>query len=694
MKIYISIIFFLMMASTVNASKFIELSYDAESIVTNQKFILMVDMKIGPRDSKTEIYIESSLGSDQLKMVRFSETQFATVVSGKELAGNFLWTVRAYFQDGDYFKKNQLHNAYIDDQIDNIKLKILEEIDPVKLSLLSQAIQDLEQERNTLNLEMKNHRQHLETIIEEISVLPNLEAFDNDVPYLTMNYIGSRAYLEDLDLKFKINEGNKGPYLYNFNSTINTHSIRSIPATENGYLLDISNGKIIVGENSLSIRFTYANIFKLEAVDKSIISLAVRKTKVSLLRDSSLEPSLKSYYQKKLDDLNMINDYFLSYRGKLFKEGQEMSDVFHVGVYTSPAKVSSGYSFACGIYRAGAYCWGKNDSRQLGLSHQINTSYPTSSVIGLDTNIHQISAGQGHACALKEMDLYCWGTNFYGEVGGGNVGGVMPVTKVSLPGEIQQVAAGGLHTCAIADGAVYCWGSNQSGQLGRGNLSGGGVPIRVEGLENVIAVRVGLNFTCALTENKKVFCWGANGVGQAGSVETGNILRPHSVELDEVVDISVGDTTSCALRSSGGVFCWGSNAYTQMGQNAPPYLSPHPIEVYGLENGVTSISVGSGIVCAVQNSKAKCLGLGRNGSLGHPNYSNTTANYPVEVSIPEGRFHSISMGRFFGCASIEQKTFCWGENHGGNIGNGTGVGQHALNPVVVDYLNVSGRELQ
>lgn len=516
MKFFISIIIFLSIATTVQASEFIELIYDSESVVANQKFILMVDMKIGPRDSKAEIYIESSLGAESLKMVRFSETQFATVVSGKE-AGIYSWVISAYFQDSDYFKNHQLHLSYIDDQIDKIKLKILDEMNVDKRSLLNQAILELEQERNALGLEMKKHRQHLETKVEDIEVSSSIRLLDNDIPYLTMNYLESRTYLEDLGLKFKVVEGNKGPYLYTFNSSVNSHAVKARPISVDEYMLDVSNGKVVVGENSLVVNFTYANVFKLEAINQSILSLGVRKTKFILLRDSALDPSLRSYYQKEIDDLNMIDNYFASYRQNLFKEGQSISGLFDIGAYSNPLRVSSGYSFACGIYRAAAYCWGKNDHQQLGIAHQNDTNYPTTAVIGLDTNIHQISSGQSHACALKELKLYCWGSNYNGEVGGGTVGGVMPVTEVSLPGEVKQVAAGGLHTCAIVDGAVYCWGSNQDGQLGRIGQANRGVPMKVDGLEATVLVKTGLNFTCALIENGKVFCWGANTFKQIGS---------------------------------------------------------------------------------------------------------------------------------------------------------------------------------
>jgi hypothetical protein len=66
--------------------------------------------------------------------------------------------------------------------------------------------------------------------------------------------------------------------------------------------------------------------------------------------------------------------------------------------------------------------------------------------------------------------LYCWGDNSEGQVGDGTVGEQRPAPKkIGTNGVWATVSAGGFHTCAISTGkSLYCWGSNFAGQIGDG----------------------------------------------------------------------------------------------------------------------------------------------------------------------------------------------------------------------------------
>jgi len=82
-----------------------------------------------------------------------------------------------------------------------------------------------------------------------------------------------------------------------------------------------------------------------------------------------------------------------------------------------------------------------------------------------------ISAGNKHTCAIDDNFLaWCWGSNDSGQLGirRSLVGSSLIPVKVSVfeDNVILRVAAGGDHSCAIDSvSKLYCWGSNSEGQL-------------------------------------------------------------------------------------------------------------------------------------------------------------------------------------------------------------------------------------
>ena len=72
-----------------------------------------------------------------------------------------------------------------------------------------------------------------------------------------------------------------------------------------------------------------------------------------------------------------------------------------------------------------------------------------------------------------------------------------------------------LPACAH-DGSLWCWGRNNRGQLGDGTRTPRALPVRVAGIDDVIAVAAGDGHTCAATAAGAVFCWGADDTGQLG----------------------------------------------------------------------------------------------------------------------------------------------------------------------------------
>ena len=137
-------------------------------------------------------------------------------------------------------------------------------------------------------------------------------------------------------------------------------------------------------------------------------------------------------------------------------------------------------------------------------------------------HVTRIVAGDGHACALSQGTVYCWGRNTTGAVGNSSRLDVFAPFPVALMGarSIREMAVSNLTTCAADErGRAYCWGDNTSGQLGSGDAEPTLLPVAVEGLKKdarVVQLAAMDKATCALLEDGSVQCWGSNALGQLG----------------------------------------------------------------------------------------------------------------------------------------------------------------------------------
>jgi Regulator of chromosome condensation (RCC1) repeat len=190
------------------------------------------------------------------------------------------------------------------------------------------------------------------------------------------------------------------------------------------------------------------------------------------------------------------------------------------GINTGWQVVNSGQNNRCGIKLGRAYCWGSNNYGGLGDGTVTYTNAPVQ-VFGALTGWQDISAEFHTGCGVRLGRGYCWGANNAGQWGNG-VKNTLPAasTTATTPTEInplgpytdwEQVRVGAYSVCGIrAGGRLYCWGTNWAGQLGDGTTAERLVPTEVQGglYTDWKMVETDGNSACAIRSTGLAYCWG------------------------------------------------------------------------------------------------------------------------------------------------------------------------------------------
>lgn len=326
------------------------------------------------------------------------------------------------------------------------------------------------------------------------------------------------------------------------------------------------------------------------------------------------------------------------------------------------------------------WCWGNNDTGQLGDGTRTSGSASPVAVAGLRQST-AIVAGPSYTCAGGPAGtVRCWGEQ---DPYPGSIDRPTPQLVAKLTGA-TTVAAGWPQTCALmADGTLRCWEAGTNGP-----------PVTVAGLIGVAAVEAGHNTMCSiLAAAGTVSCWGADwpagrttiagissatflsareggacAVGAGGAVACWTPWQRTPVPLPGLpaaTAVARGGAHSCALTAGGAVWCWGVNNQGQLGDGTVRNRST-PAPVPGISTAI-ALRAGPAHTCALlSNAAVRCWGYNEDGQLG----DGTSTNRSRPVTVPGLRGATgIAVGDNHSCAALASGSArCWGSNSAGQLG--------------------------
>jgi len=307
-----------------------------------------------------------------------------------------------------------------------------------------------------------------------------------------------------------------------------------------------------------------------------------------------------------------------------------------------------------------------------------------------------VYSGDMHGCGLFSSGrLFCWGDNFYGQLGNKTTYSSLEPKEIDMTGELKgknvlMAALGRSHTCVLAgdgDGIdVYCWGDSSFGKLGLSD-SATFVPIprkvdlKVNDEADIIRIVAGEDFTCVIDDEGILYCWGKLYMGEYKEDYSEPFQPGYKWGLNErhLIDIAVGAEHVCVLDSRHRIFCMGnSNIFNILGMDANEG-DKHFFEVV-IEDSkgefleTERLIAGKFFTCAIdKDGQTYCWGKSEDCCF--KNEEEVSSNFPVMFKentdlIKDGY---ISAGSKSICIKDRgsENVFCRGTNDSYKLGNGT-----------------------
>ncbi len=336
--------------------------------------------------------------------------------------------------------------------------------------------------------------------------------------------------------------------------------------------------------------------------------------------------------------------------------------------------VAAGDEHACAIRDGDLFCWGLNAKGQTGGGAAAQL---TPNRLGVGSRWQEVVAGSDSSCALRgDGQVWCWGDNAAGQLGTSDLIGSPSPRQVLLARGAKSLSLKFKHACAVLDdGSLWCWGDNFEGQLGQGGFPPGQAEpspkqVSISG-RSWLSVATGQGHTCAIASDRSLWCWGRNTDSELGvGPISGQLRTPAQVgSATDWREVATGQNSSCGIRGNGELWCWGQSIEGSLGNGVSDETVEFPKQI-GAAADFVHIFVNTFHSCALKPASAGnlwCWGRRQEGQLGE---ALSTPRLVPELFDSNLTWQSVAIGRFFTCAWKADGLFCTGDNRSGQLGLG------------------------
>ena len=255
---------------------------------------------------------------------------------------------------------------------------------------------------------------------------------------------------------------------------------------------------------------------------------------------------------------------------------QRITPVSIRGAKKTFCQISAGYSHSIALdNNSQVWCWGSNlEGGQLGNNSTVSRCTPVS-IHGTKKTFCRISAASYHNLGIDYTgQVWCWGRNDSGQLGDNSI--LNKCTPISIRGSKKtfcRISVGSYVSSAIDyTGQVWCWGKNTHGELGINSTVCKCTPVSIFGAKKTFCqISNGYNgTTIGLDKYGQVWGWGYNNYGQIGDNSGSIRCTPVSIAGTKKTfcQIKTGNYFSMGIDNYGHLWSWGLNGSGELGVNS------------------------------------------------------------------------------------------------------------------------------